>query len=226
MSSKKDMLVSVRNLHHHYDHGSGRIEVLRGLDLEIRRSEFLAIMGSSGSGKSTLLHVLGCLLNPSGGSYHLNGRDVLHLEEKDLARLRADTVTHIFQNFHLLPQMTVMENVLLPSLYSEIDPDEAKHNANQAIVQVGLDKRRMHRPSELSGGEMQRVAIARALAMNPELILADEPTGNLDHSSSQEILSLFRQINNQGRTIVLVTHDRDVADLAQSTLHLINGHLQ
>ncbi len=226
MSTINEKLVSVSGLHHHFDHGSGRIEVLKGLDLQLGRGEFLAIMGASGSGKSTLLHVLGCLLTSFSGRYLLNGQDVLHLGEKGLARLRADTVAHIFQSFHLLPQMTVLENVLLPSLYSVIDPDKARQNANQAIIQVGLDKRLKHKPNELSGGEMQRVAIARALAMNPKLILADEPTGNLDHVSSQEILSLFQQMNEQGRSIIMVTHDHDVANLAQSTLQLINGHLQ
>lgn len=194
--------------------------------MDIRYGEFLAIMGTSGSGKSTLLYILGCLLRPTSGSYLLKSQDIMQLKEKELASIRANTVAHVFQNFHLLPAMTVMENVLLPSLYNGIDPEQANKYARHAIDQVGLDKRRMHKPAELSGGEMQRVAIARALAMKPELILADEPTGNLDHTSSQEVLSLFRQINAQGCTIIMVTHDRDVANLALSTQYLIDGDLK
>ena len=220
------MLISTRGLCHHYTHGSGDIEVLNGVDMDISRGEFLAIMGASGSGKSTLLHILGCLLSPSSGSYLLDGRDILQLKEKELAGIRANTVAHVFQNFHLLSAMTVMENVLLPSLYSGVAPEQANKDARHAIDQVGLDKRRMHKPAELSGGEMQRAAIARALAMKPELILADEPTGNLDHTSSREVLSLFRQINEQGCTIIMVTHDRDVANLALSTQYLIDGYLK
>lgn len=220
------MLISTKGLCHHYSHGSGKIEVLRGVDMDILRGEFLAVMGASGSGKSTLLHILGCLLKPAGGSYFLNNRDIIQLKEKELAKIRSNTVAHVFQNFHLLPAMTVMENVLLPALYNGMAPEQASKNARQAIDQVGLDKRLMHKPAELSGGEMQRVTIARALAMQPELILADEPTGNLDHSSSVEVLSLFRQINKQGCTIIMVTHDRDVANLALSTKYMIDGYLK
>lgn len=223
---RKTMIVSIRNLHHHYLHGSGRIEVLRSIDFDMQQGDFVAVMGSSGSGKSTLLHIIGCLLKPSSGSYHLKGRDIMRLEEKDLSRIRANSVSHVFQSFHLLPEMTVMENVLLPSLYNDIEPDRARDLAYQAICQVGLDKRIKHRPNELSGGEMQRVAIARALAMDPELILADEPTGNLDQASGLEILSLLQEINSQGRTIIIVTHDQNVANLAQSTVRLTHGHLQ
>lgn len=219
------MLISAKNITHYYPHGSGRVAVLHGVDLDIHRGEFLAIMGTSGSGKSTLLHILGCLLRPTGGSYFLNNIDIMQLNEKELSQIRAKTVAHVFQNFHLLPSMTVLENVQLPSMYNEINPDQADRAALNAIDQVGLSKRILHKPAELSGGEMQKVAIARALAMNPELILADEPTGNLDHDSSNEILSLFKQINEQGCTIVMVTHDRDVANLALSTRYMINGKL-
>lgn len=219
------MLISAKDLTHHYSHGSGKVEVLHGVDLQINHGEFLAIMGSSGSGKSTLLHILGCLLRPTGGRYLLNNRDIMQLDEKELSQIRAETVAHIFQNFHLLPSMTVLENVQLPSLYNKINPDQADKSALLAIDQVGLSKRILHKPAELSGGEMQRVAIARALAMSPDLILADEPTGNLDHISSQEILSLFQQINEQGCTIIMVTHDLDVAKLALSTRYMINGKL-
>jgi len=225
-NDKQNMLISTRELRHHYPHGSGKIEVLHGVDMDVYHGEFIAVMDASGSGKSTLLHILGCLLRPSSGSYFLNNRDILQLKEKELARLRANTVAHVFQNFHLLPAMTVMENVLLPSLYNGIAPEQAGENARRAIAQVGLDKRMMHKPAELSGGEMQRVTIARALAMQPELILADEPTGNLDHSSTLEVLSLFQEINKQGCTVIMVTHDRDVAKLARSTRYMIDGYLE
>ena len=184
-------------------------------------------MGSSGSGKSTLLHILGCLLKPTSGTCLLRGRDILQLQEKELAQLRAETIAHVFQQFHLLPTMTVLENVLLPSLYnSSIPPEQAEAEALQAIEQVGLKQRIRHKPNELSGGEMQRVAIARALAVQPDLILADEPTGNLDQDSSREILALFQEINQQGCTLVLVTHDPEIAQQARSTRYLRNGNLQ
>ena len=219
------MLISARNLRHSYRHGSGSLQVLKGVDLDIREKDFLAIMGSSGSGKSTLLHILGCLLKPTGGTCFLRGQDILQLEEKELARLRAETIAHVFQQFHLLPAMTVLENVLLPSLYNSIPPEQAKAEALQAIEQVGLGQRIEQKANKLSGGEMQRVAIARALAVQPDLILADEPTGNLDRDSSREILTLFRDINRKGCTLVLVTHDPAIACRAASTKYLRNGCL-
>jgi len=224
--SGKIMLISARNINHQYQHGSGCLQVLQGVDLDIEEKDFLAIMGSSGSGKSTLLHILGCLLRPTSGTCLLRGRDILQVEEKELARLRAETIAHVFQQFHLLPTMTVLENVLLPSLYNTIPPEQAEAEARWAIEQVGLGPRLWHRPNELSGGEMQRVAIARALAVQPDLILADEPTGNLDQASSQEILALFQEINQQGCTLVLVTHDPEIARQARSTRYLRNGCLQ
>ncbi|MCI5162026.1 MAG: ABC transporter ATP-binding protein [Candidatus Electrothrix sp. AX5] len=220
------MLISARNISHQYRHGSGCLQVLQGVDLDIEEKDFLAIMGSSGSGKSTLLHILGCLLKPTSGTCLLRGRNILQLKEKELAQLRAETIAHVFQQFHLLPTMTVLENVLLPSLYNSIPPEQAETDARKAIQQVGLEQRIMHKPNELSGGEMQRVAIARALAVKPDLILADEPTGNLDQDSSQEILTLFREINQQGCTLVLVTHDPEIAQQARSTRYLRNGNLQ
>ena len=220
------MLISARNISHQYKHGSGCLHVLKEVNLDIEEKDFLAIMGSSGSGKSTLLHILGCLLKPGGGTCLLRGQDILQLQEKELARLRAETVAHVFQQFHLLPTMNVLENVLLPSLYNNIAPEQAESEAMRAIEQVGLGQRIGHKPNELSGGEMQRVAIARALAVKPDLILADEPTGNLDQDSSREILNLFREINRQGCTVVLVTHDPEIADQAASIKYLRNGRLQ
>ncbi|MCI5157925.1 MAG: ABC transporter ATP-binding protein [Candidatus Electrothrix sp. AUS1_2] len=220
------MLISARNISHQYRHGSGCLQVLQGVDLDIEEQDFLAIMGSSGSGKSTLLHILGCLLKPGGGTCFLRGQDILQLQEKELARLRAETIAHVFQQFHLLPAMTVLENVLLPSLYNTIPPEQAEAEARQAIRQVGLEQRIRHKPHELSGGEMQRVAIARALAVKPDLILADEPTGNLDQESSREILTLFKEMNRQGCTLILVSHDPAIARQAGSVKCLRNGSLR
>jgi len=220
------VLISARNISHQYRHGSGCLQVLQGVDLDIEEQDFLAIMGSSGSGKSTLLHILGCLLKPSSGTCFLRGQDILQLQEKELARLRAETIAHVFQQFHLLPAMTVLENVLLPSLYNTIPPEQAEAEARQAIRQVGLEQRIRHKPHELSGGEMQRVAIARALAVKPDLILADEPTGNLDQESSREILTLFKEMNRQGCTLILVTHDPAIARQAGSIKYLRNGSLR
>ncbi|MBI5523393.1 MAG: ABC transporter ATP-binding protein [Desulfarculus sp.] len=185
--------------------------------------EYLAIMGASGSGKSTLLTLLGCLDRPSRGSYHLAGQDVSQMGDRELSRLRANHIGFIFQTFNLLPQLTVAENVALPFLYRQQSPELVKNQVEQAIIRVGLGHRQDHRPAQLSGGEMQRVAIARALAIKPWLILADEPTGNLDSQNSQAILALFQELNSQGVTLVVVTHDPQVAARAGRTIHLLDG---
>ncbi|MFP7754263.1 ABC transporter ATP-binding protein [Thermodesulfobacteriota bacterium B35] len=219
------MLVSTAGLQHGYRRGPHAVEVLRGVDLEVDAGEFVAIMGPSGSGKSTLLHILGCLVRPLAGSYLLAGTDVLSLPEKELAAIRASRIGFVFQMFHLLPALDVLRNVSLPFLYNGIAPDRARRLALAAIGRVGLAHRVDHRPCELSGGEMQRAAIARALAVEPELILADEPTGNLDAASSGEILELFARLHRSGRTIIMVTHDPAVAAMAQRILRLEDGRL-
>ena len=220
------MLLSVRNLHHQYSLGSSTIKVLQSLNLEVESGEFVSIMGASGSGKSTLMHILGCLIRPYKGSYFLGSTDILASSRSELAAIRASRIGFVFQMFHLLPAMSVLENVLLPFLYNETDEIRAKELSLQALEHTGLSHRLGHKPAELSGGEMQRVAIARALAVNPELILADEPTGNLDSKTGEEIMNLFSRLHAKGHTIILVTHDENVSNHAQRRLILHDGIFQ
>ncbi len=220
------MLVKIRNLSHQYILGAAPIEVLNSIDLDVNRGEFVAIMGSSGSGKSTLLHILGCLIRPLAGTYLLGGIDIPTITSREVAQIRARQIGFVFQMFHLLPAMTVSQNVSLPFLYNGIPPEQAREYVKTAIEQTGLSERSNHKPSELSGGEMQRVAIARALAVQPEIILADEPTGNLDSRTSREILALFQQLHRAGSTIVMVSHDENVAANAQRVLVLQDGRFQ
>jgi len=216
-------LIEAIGIHKEFFIGSANIHVLKGIDSHIGRGEFVAIMGPSGSGKSTLLYILGCLDRPTSGTYLLEGRDVSQASDKELSRLRADQIGFVFQTFNLLPHLSLVENVGLPFLYSAVDDQVAKERVMSAVQRVGLADRLAHRPMELSGGEMQRVAIARALAIEPNLILADEPTGNLDSKTSLEILALFRRLHESGSTIVMVTHDREVASHAQRVLVLKDG---
>jgi putative ABC transport system ATP-binding protein len=208
-----------------YRKANVRIPVLRGIDLRMFEGEFLGVMGSSGSGKSTLLNILGCLDRPTAGSYRLDGVDVLHASDDQLSRLRSRYLGFVFQTFNLIPNLTVFENVELPFLYRSTDLGAVSEQVHAAVSQVGLNGRINHRPAELSGGEMQRVAIARALAIDPKLILADEPTGNLDSQNSKEIMGLFKRLHDQGRTIILVTHDRNVAAYADSRITIDDGRI-
>ena len=217
------MIVEAQNLCHYYRRSSGNIAVLDNVDFTLDQGEFVAIMGASGSGKSTFLHILGCLLKPVSGSYRLNGEEIADLDERRLAEIRSRHVGHVFQMFYLLPGVDVSRNVSLPLVYGNIEEKEVQKRVIKAIQQVGLEDRLSHKPAELSGGEMQRAAIARVLAQNPELILADEPTGNLDRNNSNEILNLFKHMNEMGHTIILVTHDPAVADYAQRQMILDNG---
>ncbi len=217
------MLVTIRDLRHMYTLGSSKVEVLKGIDLDIEKGDFLAIMGSSGSGKSTLLHILGCLAKPISGTYKLGNTDILKSSKQDLAQIRAAKIGFVFQMFHLLPAMSVEENIYLPFLYNDTNQEEAKLAVYKALNQTGLNERAQHKPNELSGGEMQRVAIARALVVKPQIILADEPTGNLDSKTGKEILKLFQNLHKAGSTIVMVTHDKKVASIAQRILHIQDG---
>ncbi len=201
------------------------IPVLRGIDLRMEEGSFLGVMGSSGSGKSTLLNIIGCLDRPTAGSYRLDGVDVLRSSDDQLSRLRSCYLGFVFQTFNLIPNLTVAENVELPFLYRSVDPLTIPQRVLTAIDQVGLSGRINHRPAELSGGEMQRVAIARALAIEPKLILADEPTGNLDSYHSKEIMRLFKSLHNQGCTIILVTHNHQVASYADSWVTINDGRI-
>jgi len=217
------VIVEIHDLCHHYRRNSGDITVLENVDFSLEKGEFVAIMGASGSGKSTFLHILGCLLKPVRGSYRLNGEEIANLEEKRLSEIRSRHIGHVFQMFYLLPGVDVAGNISLPLMYGNIEEKEVQRRVLKAIQQVGLEDRLSHKSTELSGGEMQRVAIARVLAQNPELILADEPTGNLDKKNTNEILGLFRRMNRQGHTIILVTHDAEVAGYAKKQMILDNG---
>jgi putative ABC transport system ATP-binding protein len=206
-----------------YSTGKISFPALNGIDLKIEAGEYSAIMGPSGSGKSTLLNILGFLDTPTEGKYYYQGKDVSNLDDKELARLRNKEVGFVFQNFNLLPRLTAFSNVELPLIYSGISGKERKRRVMAMLEKVGLKERAFHRPNELSGGEMQRVAIARALVNNPSLILADEPTGNLDTKSGNEIMKIFDQLAAEGRTIIIVTHDPNIAAHARRLIRIIDG---
>ena len=220
------MLLDVKDVHKSYQLGKNEILILQGVDLAVTEGEFISIMGTSGSGKSTFLHILGGLDTPDSGSYSFNRKDMLTLSDTERSWIRAHWLGFVFQTFDLLSELTVVENVNLPFLYNTTELHQKNVQVEKAIEKVGLTHRKMHRPLELSGGEMQRVAIARALAVQPKLILADEPTGNLDSKSSDHILSLFQDLHLSGTTIIMVTHDPKVAAISERTLHMTDGFLQ
>ncbi|MCC6546716.1 ABC transporter ATP-binding protein [Candidatus Sumerlaeota bacterium] len=203
--------------------GEFEVRALRGVDLEINEGDYVAIMGPSGSGKSTLMHILGCLDRPTGGIYELRGRAIQSLNDDELSFTRNKEIGFVFQSFNLLPIMTVQQNVELPMVYGGVGSGERRKRAKNQIEAVGLHERGHHLPNELSGGQRQRVAIARALVNDPAILLADEPTGNLDSKTGEEIMVLFQQLSDQGRTIVLVTHERDIAEHAHKIVHIKDG---
>ena len=219
------MLLKAQKLCKRFTLGEETLTVLEDMSLFVESGEFVAIMGTSGSGKSTLMHILGVLSQPDSGSYFLNGSDMLSLDDSGQSRARANWIGFIFQTFHLLPELDVVGNVSVPFLYKTLDKETRDTRICDAIERVGLTHRRKHKPAELSGGEMQRVAIARALVVDPLLILADEPTGNLDARNSREILHIFRELHKAGSTIIMVTHDSQVAAAAQRTLLMKDGAL-
>ena len=208
-----------------YEMGSHKVEALRGLNFSVKSGEFVGIMGPSGAGKSTLMHILGCLERATEGTYLLGGQDISRIPDRDLSLMRANQIGFVFQTFNLISQYNVFENVGLPFLYRKETRHDATRLTEKAIDRVGLSARRYHRPAELSGGEMQRVAIARALAVDPLLILADEPTGNLDSETSQNIISFFKDLNDQGTTLIVVTHEKEVASHCQTIYHLLDGQI-
>lgn len=218
-------LIKASSIVKEYQVGYSLIKALKGIDFFVTKGEFVAIMGTSGSGKSTLLHILGCLERPTSGLYLLDGIDVFKASDRELSNFRANHIGFVFQTFNLLPQLNVLENVELPFLYSSFDELKARECVMNAIEQVGLIDRINHKPSELSGGQVQRVAIARGLAIEPTLILADEPTGNLDSATGSEILKLFQKLNDEGTTILLITHDNEVASFAQRVVNLKDGEI-
>lgn len=224
ISSRAFPMIKVEGLTRSYQLGQSQVHALQGVDLHIEAGEFVALMGSSGSGKSTLLHLLGCLDRPTSGEYWLGGREVSRLSSAEAALVRSQRIGFVFQNFFLLPGMNALENVVLPLLYQpQVTSMEAR--ARTALEQVGLGERLKHRPMELSGGERQRVAIARALVSRPAILLADEPTGNLDSSTGEEILSILRELWEEGLTILLVTHDSQIAAHAERILTMRDGRI-
>ncbi len=218
------MLISTRDLKKSYDLGSVEVHALRGVSMEIRAGEYLAIMGPSGSGKSTLMHILGCLDSPSSGSYVLDGSEVAGLPSRELARIRNKQIGFVFQNFNLLPRIDLISNVSLPLVYhGSMSKADRTRKASEQLERLGLGHRLKHKPNELSGGERQRAAIARALVNEPSILLADEPTGNLDQKTGREIMSILDELHSGGRTVVLVTHDANVADHAHRTVLIEDG---
>lgn len=225
-AASAETVISVEDVHKYYDLGETRVHALRGVSVAIHRGEFVAIMGASGSGKSTFMNMLGCLDKPSSGRYLLEGTDVSQHDKKALALIRNLKIGFVFQGFNLLPRTTALENTELPTLYTKIDNAERAKRAQEALAMVGLSNRAHHFPSQMSGGQQQRVAIARALVNRPSILLADEPTGNLDSRTSVEIMEIFQGLNDKGLTIVLVTHEHDIAQFAKRVLVFRDGKIR
>lgn len=219
-------IIEVKNLARHFKVGSELIKAIKQIDLSIQQNEFVALMGQSGSGKSTLMNILGCLDTPTDGLYTLNNNQISELKDNDLAEIRNKEIGFIFQTFNLLPRSTALENVMLPLVYAGISNDDREERALIALDKVGLADRVNHRPNELSGGQRQRVAIARALVNNPSIILADEPTGNLDSATSLEIMALFQDIHKNGNTVIIVTHEEDIAQYTHRIVRLKDGEVE
>jgi putative ABC transport system ATP-binding protein len=218
-------IIQAKNLTKHYTVGSTIVRALDGLDIDIDKGSYIALMGPSGSGKSTLMNILGCLDTPSSGAYFLNDKDVSQVDDDSLAGIRNKEIGFIFQTFNLLPRYTALENVALPMIYAGIPKRERLSRATEVLEKVGLGDRVTHKPNELSGGQRQRVAVARALVMNPSIIFADEPTGNLDSKTSEGIMQLFDEIHQDGNTLIVVTHEEEVAARAQKIIRLRDGKL-
>ncbi|WP_291119796.1 ABC transporter ATP-binding protein [Flavobacterium sp. UBA6135] len=216
-------LIKITNLKRDFVLGSEIIYVLKGIDLEINKGEYVALMGPSGSGKSTLMNLLGCLDTPTSGTYILNGKDVSQMDDDELADIRNTEIGFVFQTFNLMPRTTALDNVALPMVYAGYSKTDRNIRASEVLKQVGLDDRMDHKPNELSGGQRQRVAVARALVNKPSIILADEPTGNLDSKTSEEIMNLFNEIHANGNTVIVVTHEEDIAAHAHRIIRLRDG---
>lgn len=219
-------MIRIENVIKTYDMGENSVKALQGVSFTINQGEFVSIMGPSGSGKSTCMNMIGCLDRPSSGLVEINGKETAKMSEKELAELRNKTIGFVFQQYHLLPSMTVLENVMLPLRYQGIEKHLRKEMAIKALEKVGLQNRKFHRPHELSGGQKQRVAIARAMVTNPKIILADEPTGALDSETGKQVLDMFRQINATGTTIILVTHDPEIGASTNRCIKIFDGKIK
>ena len=220
------VVIDIENITKDYVMGEEIVHALRGVSLRIHRNEYIAIMGPSGSGKSTLMNMVGCLDTPTSGRYGFNGRNVAEMDDDELAAIRNREIGFVFQTFNLLPRANTLRNVELPLIYAGVDPETREERATQTLIDVGLGDRLHHKPNELSGGQRQRVAIARALVNRPSIILADEPTGNLDSKTGEEIMSLFEDLHRRGNTIILVTHEADIARHARRTVRLRDGLIE
>jgi putative ABC transport system ATP-binding protein len=220
------LVIKIRNITRDFPLGNEIVKVLMGIDLDIERGEYVALMGPSGSGKSTLMNLLGCLDTPTSGSYELNGKDVSNMTDDELAEIRNKEIGFVFQTFNLLPRTTALENVALPMVYAGISKSNRKIRAEEVLAEVGLADRMDHKPNQLSGGQRQRVAVGRALVNKPSIILADEPTGNLDSKTSLEIMNLFNEIHKQGNTVIVVTHEEEVAEHAHRIIRLRDGMIE
>jgi len=218
-------VIDVKDIHKTYDLGDIKVRALKGVSLEIKNGDFISIMGASGSGKSTFMNIIGCLDKPTSGEYYLDNDQVSSLDTDELAEIRNKKIGFVFQSFNLLARTTALENVELPMIYNNTDSKKRAELANQAIKMVGLDGREHHLPSQLSGGQQQRVAIARAIVNNPSIILADEPTGNLDSQTSSEIMEIFKALNKQGKTIIMITHEQDIAQHAERIIVFKDGYV-
>lgn len=218
-------LVEIRDIHKIYNPGENEVRALDGVSLTIGEKEFVAIIGHSGSGKSTLMNMLGCLDVPTSGRYFLHGQDVSHMTDDELSDIRNKEIGFIFQGFNLIPNLTALENVELPLIYRGVAKKDRIQLSEAALDKVGLEKRKTHKPAEMSGGQQQRVAIARAIAQAPPVILADEPTGNLDSASTREIMEILKELHREGRTVILITHDNDIAAQAKRVIKIMDGKI-
>ena len=215
----------MEHIYKHYRMGDEQVQILKDITLEIQAGEYISVLGPSGSGKSTLMNIIGCLDSPSSGRYILQGREIEELSEAELANIRSAEIGFVFQNSQLLPRLTAQKNVELPMIYAGVSPKERKRRAREMLEKVGLQDRMEHYPNQLSGGQQQRVAIARALVGNPSILLADEPTGALDQKTGRQVMALFQSLNAEGRTVVMITHDMNIASYANRVVHIIDGKL-